>query len=606
MASRRPVRSHPNVRGGVGRPLAAVVALVIALVATTVAGDVGLDRAPTVSAAPAEQFIRATGPLGGITVIGDSVLLGSLLTNPTLAEQLHGLGWGPVRMRAGEGYRTGHNSATPASMDVGAWITTWRSQGWDPVDVVVNLGANDSGFCVRNDVACARASIEHLLGVIGPGHRIWWPKITRFYTYSDQQNTWNTALDQIAAERDDVWTWDWPTEMRTGGYSSPDMTHLSADSYRKRSAVMAREITADLAAGTQTGGDAPLPAGNGERAGFVPLPPERVLDTREGGAAPLAAGSVVEVDLTGHVPEGTVAVAVGMTSDQTTEAGFLTGYACGRRRGDVSNVNHAAGVPRGSMGVVPVPDDLRLCVYTHAAGHVIVDLQGAFVPDGGVGFSPVEPSERLFDTRETGRSTVIEVEAPAGADAVAVNLTATGVTQPGWLKAYPCGGDVPDVSNVNYFPGETVASLAFVPVGDDGTICVRTLVSADIVVDLMGVFGEAEPLRFEATTPSRMLDTRSGVGGWSPIHGAGQTFDIRVAPDDAEGAIGTITMVFPLRPGWLKAHECGKEPPTSSVNAIAGTVMANATTVAVSSGRMCITALAAGGTLFDVTGWWVR
>ena len=88
--------------------------------------------------------------------------------------------------------------------------------------------------------------------------------------------------------------------------------------------------------------------------------------------------------------------------------------------------------------------------------------------------------------------------------------------------------------------------------------------------------------------------------------GAGQTFDIRVAPDDAEGAIGTITMVFPLRPGWLKAHECGKEPPTSSVNAIAGTVMANATTVAVSSGRMCITALAAGGTLFDVTGWWVR
>ena len=31
-----------------------------------------------------------------------------------------------------------------------------------------------------------------------------------------------------------------------------------------------------------------------------------------------------------------------------------------------------------------------------------------------------------------------------------------------------------------------------------------------------------------------------------------------------------------------------------------------ATTVGVSSGRMCITALSAGATLFDVTGWWVR
>src|SRR5690606_28363961 len=128
----------------------------------------------------------------------------------------------------------------------------------------------------------------------------------------------------------------------------------------------------------------------------------RVLDTREGGAEPLAAGSVVEVDLSGEVPEGTAAVAVGLTSDRTTEPGFLTGFACGRRRGDVSNVNHGAGVPRGSMGVVPVSGDLRLCVYTRAAGHVIVDLQGAFVPGGGVGFSPVEPSERLLDTRESG------------------------------------------------------------------------------------------------------------------------------------------------------------------------------------------------------------
>jgi hypothetical protein len=62
---------------------------------------------------------------------------------------------------------------------------------------------------------------------IGPGHRIWWPKITRFYTHEAQQNAWNQALDRVDQERDDFWTWDWPFEMAHGGYSSPDQTHLS-------------------------------------------------------------------------------------------------------------------------------------------------------------------------------------------------------------------------------------------------------------------------------------------------------------------------------------------------------------------------------------------
>jgi hypothetical protein len=273
----------------------------------------------------------------------------------------------------------------------------------------------------------------------------------------------------------------------------------------------------------------------------------------------------------------------------------------------VSNVNYSAGMPRGAMGVVPLSADGRLCVYTRARGHVIIDLQGAFVPGGtGVGFAPLEPSERLLDTRETGRASIVEIDVPDGAAAVAVNLTATNVARPGWLKAYPCGGSPPEVSNVNYFPGETVASLAFVPVSAAGTICVQTLVPADIVVDITGVFAESAPLRFVPARPTRVLDTRSGLGGWAPIHGAGQTFETRVVPAGAVAVTGTITIVAPLRPGWLKAYSCGVQPPTSSVNSIAETVMANAATLGVSDdGRLCITTLSATNTLFDVTGWWV-
>jgi hypothetical protein len=580
------------------------------MLATGVAIDTATHRTPTASAAPTEQRLAAPGPLGPITVIGDSVLLGSLIVGPTITAELAAKGWGPIRARAGEGYSTGaFNSATMAKATY--WIDQWRREGWNPRDVLVNLGANDSGIC-RTDLACARRAILHLVDHIGPGHRIWWPKITRYRELREQADNWNLALEQIAAERPDVFTWDWPAEMASGFYPSPDDTHLSADGYRRRSAVMARELTADLAIGSRTGADAPLPAAAGAPSTFVPLPPVRVLDTRrlgdaDTGGAPIPAGGSVEIDMTPHVPEGAVAVAVGLTSAATDDAGFLTAYACDGAPGTVSNVNHAAGVARGSLGVVPLSADGRLCVFTRAAGHVIVDLQGAFVPDrSGVGFEPLEPAQRLLDTRDTGRASVVEVAVPDGAEAVAVNLTATDTSAPGWLKAYPCGSTAPVVSNVNYFGAETVASLAFVPVSDDGTICVETLVAADVVVDITGVFRSDAPLRFVPAVPARVLDTRDGLGGWSPVHGGGQTFDVRAVPAGAAAVTGTITMVGPLRPGWSKAYDCGAEPPTSNVNALTGAVMANAATVGVSDeGRVCITALSATQTLFDVTGWWV-
>ena len=187
-----------------------------------------------------------------------------------------------------------------------------------------------------------------------------------------------------------------------------------------------------------------------------------------------------------------------------------------------------------------------------------------------------------------------------------MNLTATSASAPGWLKAYPCDQAPPAVSNVNYFPGETVASLAFVPVSAAGTICVQSYVPADVIVDITGRFVDGGGLRFVPATPTRVLDTRSGTGGWSPIHGAGQTFDTRVVPDGALAVTGTVTLVAPLRPSVVTAFPCGPVPPTSSVNAIPGAVMANATTVQVSNtGRLCFVGLSAANTLFDVTGWWV-
>jgi hypothetical protein len=560
-----------------------------------------------VDAAPIEINVSQPGPLGPITVLGDSVMLGSGLVSPTLATRLAERGWGPVRFRAGEGYRTGYHS-TRTDFDVSRWISQWRAAGWNPRDVVVNLGANDSGVC-GTDLRCARNAITHLVDHIGPSHRIWWPMITQFPFNQGLQDTWNLALRQIAAERDNVYTWDWPAVMAAGAFVSNDRIHLTADGYRRRSALMADAITADLAQARRTGVDAPLPRATASPALYLPLPPTRVIDTRDQATGRLQAGRTLTVPLAGHVPDGTSAVAVNLTAVDPTANGYLTAYPCDRTQRDTSSVNYRAGATRAGMAVVPVSTSLTLCIYSHQAADIVVDLQGAFVPagDDAAGFAPVAPPLRLLDTRETGRSERLRVSAPAGAAAVAITLTTVGAARNGFIAAYPCGTPVPVVSNVNVRPGETIAGSAFVPTGDSDDICLATSVPVDVVVDLTGVFRPRDGLRFVPAEPARMLDTRTAVGGWSPIHGRGQQLDVRVAPPGARAVTGTLTLTGATRPGFLASHGCGPVPSTSSVNGAPGGASANAVTTAVSStARLCVFASATSHSVFDTTGWWVE
>ena len=120
-------------------------------------------------------MLSSAGPLGAVTVVGDSVLLGAGLWSPTLPDQLQAYGWGPIRFRAGVGDKAGPTGSTSTA---GWWIEAWRREGWDAANVIVNLGANDSALC-RTDVACSRRRILDVVEVIGPDHRIWWPMITR-------------------------------------------------------------------------------------------------------------------------------------------------------------------------------------------------------------------------------------------------------------------------------------------------------------------------------------------------------------------------------------------------------------------------------------------
>ena len=100
------------------------------------------------------------------------------------------------------------------------------------------------------------------------------------------------------------------------------------------------------------------------------------------------------------MPAGATAVAVNLTSATPAADGFLTGYACGPSRPHVSSANYTRGGARGAFAVVPLSAERTFCVYSSAESDLVVDLQGAFVPEGAR-LTTREP-ERLLDTRRSG------------------------------------------------------------------------------------------------------------------------------------------------------------------------------------------------------------
>ena len=543
-----------------------------------------------------------------MTVVGDSVLAASVYPaggHRSLSQYLADLGFGPIVARAASGLTAGYVPTgyfgMPADVTVSSWLAQWRAEGWDAPHVIVNVGAIDSGFC-RTDLACARNSIQHVVDAVGPGHQIWWPQITRLYTRQAEADTWNAALAEFDAARDDFTTWDWPSVLVSDGYHSYDGTHLSSPTdHARRSERIANEVHGVWATAHRVGADAALPPATTPPSRLTPLDPVRVLDTRQTGIA--GAGQSVAVALATRLPAAATSVVVNLTATQAGADGFLTAYPCGAPVPEASNVNFIAGQDRAASAVVPVGATRSVCVYSSAAAHVVVDLAGYLAPGGGLGLGPVDPTRLIDEVVPAG--TTRKVPVPGTAAAVAVGLTADAADTWGYLTVYPCDDEPPEASTVNYGPSEAVAGSAYVGTAD-GAICIYTSARVRVIVDLHGRFGSGGAA-FVVAQPTRILDTRSGIGGWLPIHGAGQTLDIAAAPSGAVAATGSLTAVGTVSTGWETAHPCGSTVPiASNVNSGPGRAAASGVTVRVGEGgRLCLWASTVTHTLFDVTGWWI-
>jgi hypothetical protein len=207
----------------------------------------------------------------------------------------------------------------------------------------------------------------------------------------------------------------------------------------------------------------------------------------------------------------------------------------------------------------------------------------------------------------------------SGVAAVVLNLTVTQPQAGGWLTAYAADVSRPPTSNLNFGPGQTIATTVVVPVAAaTGTIKIDNVSAgtAQIIADVAGWFATGSPGGGGLTplTATRILDTRSGLGGFIGPVAAGGTVPLTVwnqggVPSSGVAAVVlNLTVTIPRAGGWLTAYAGDvSRPPTSNLNFGRGQTIASTVVVpvAAANGTIKIDNVSAGTVqiIADVEGW---
>jgi len=331
-------------------------------------------------------------------------------------------------------------------------------------------------------------------------------------------------------------------------------------------------------------------------ARFVPVAPERLLDTRIGlGAEPPGKpgdlGTVtVQVTGRGNVPAEATAVVLNVTATESTAPGFVTVYPAGPERPNVSSLNLAgAGQTIPNLVTVPIGQGGRVSLFAQRSVHLLADVFGYFVPAGGPvssgRFVPVGP-QRAYDSRqvrsplrpsETIRVSLQPAGVPSDATAAVLNVTVVDAAGPGYWTVYPAGTGRPGTSNLNTVTGQLIPNQVIVPVTPSG-IDIFAEVGGHVLVDVAGWFTSASAPAssaglFVPVTPTRLLDTRESgplnplgpkvklFGGWTvevPLAGRASL------PPSMSAVVMNATVVSSKAPGFFTAWAAGGDRPLAS------------------------------------------
>lgn len=382
------------------------------------------------------------------------------------------------------------------------------------------------------------------------------------------------------------------------------------------------------------GGEVAAPPGPtiGGSTGFVPLSPVRILDTRGplgGHQAAFGANESWSLPVRGiaGVPDDAAAVVVNLTGAGASTATYLTAWKSGEAMPGTSNVNVVANDAVPNLAVIGVGADGAISLFNSTGStHVLADLVGYFregttdttaltslVPsrlldtrDGTGGKLGAFDAATEFDLQITGRGGV-----PGACAAAVLNVTLVGATDDTFLTVWPNGEGMPTTSSVNARAGQTTANLVIAKLGADGKLRIRNdRGAAHVLVDVAGYFTAGSGGRYRPVSPTRIVDTRSGIGADKARVGSAP-LGVQISGANGLPASGiaavqiNLTAVAPSENTYLTVYPSGASlPNASNLNVAGGGVRANSVVARVGPDGRIMVACGQGNTdvLVDVVG----
>ncbi|MCB0966541.1 MAG: sortase [Ilumatobacter sp.] len=207
----------------------------------------------------------------------------------------------------------------------------------------------------------------------------------------------------------------------------------------------------------------------------------------------------------------------------------------------------------------------------------------AALPAGASKFAILPSAIRLADTREPWNYEYLTVGdgyirvkvggrngVPATATAAVLTVTSVNFGSPNHVTCWPTGVARPVVSSLNLDPWTNSANMVTLKLGADGSIDVQSLVSAHLIVDVLGYYEPVADASKEGRyiglpTPLRAYDSRPAMPGNESY----TTVDLTAyVPPDATSVVINLTAAGSTAAGHFTAmpYDLAGPPKTSSLN----------------------------------------
>jgi hypothetical protein len=366
-------------------------------------------------------------------------------------------------------------------------------------------------------------------------------------------------------------------------------------------------------------------------AAYVPFGPTRFVDSRIGkGVAgplnPLTPATFAVAGVNG-LPTDVVAVTGNLTVVNQTAGGWVALTSSPLATPSTSTVNIPLGDTRANGVFAPLSSNGSLSITAQMQTQVVFDVTGYFSASVGATWTPLGPT-RFLDTRIVGSGGAFRSQVPrsihiagvngvsANAVGVTANLTAAGETTGGYLSVTRDPTATPSISTLNFPPGDIRANNLTTPLAADGTVSIVFVGAAawattEVVFDVTGYFlNDGAGARYFPIAPARAADSRINSGLNGPISSR-EPVTLQISgrrtpvPADAQAITGNVAIISEQYPGHVSIVPSAVIAGTSTLNVPPNDIRANGFVVALNSGTIGLSFVAAGTANFvvDVTGY---